>query len=153
MMAMYNSYKYIDEGAMKEHYLAADREYKKARQKRNAAAFADFATNLLSLVGHNKGMRYNVAGAPLAANAANNFDKAQERYRRALVDYKGAIAEKNLKNSVAANQWGNFAPSKPKILTPTSYIPANKYKPWMGFNAKGNINNIKNPVWHINNKK
>ncbi len=152
-VVMYNGYKYIDEAAMKEQFLAADREYKKARQKRNAAAFADFATNLLSIVGHNKGLRYNVAGSPLTANAASDFDKAQERYRRALVDYKGVIAENNLKKSIAVNKADLFVTPKPKFLTATSYTPANKYKPWMVNGKRGNINDIKIPVWHINNKK
>ncbi len=151
---MYYNYKNRDEAAMKEAVLDAGREYKRAKQRRTAAAFVDFATNLLSLVGRNKGLRYNVAASPITGKAANSFEKAQERYRRALIDYKGVIAENNLKKSIADNRGTVSSTSKMKFLTSVPYSPINdKSASWKKMGVIGNIRNIKKPVWHINNKK
>ena len=130
--------------------LESSREYRNARRKRNMAAFADFATNLLSLVGRNKGLRYNVESRNLSPSASRAYGVAQERYRRALIDYKGIIAAENLKNRAGENvaQGSVVLPPSIKFLKPTSHVPAQKHKPWEEKNIVDKIKDLRTPQWY-----
>lgn len=91
---------------LKKHWLSQlnnyENEYRRANRRRNIAAFADFTKNLLSLVAQNGTIRYNVTGKPRAGVANKEYEEAQERYRKALVDYEGKIAALQLKQSAPA---------------------------------------------------
>lgn len=100
MNEMYSSS--VLEAAWKESLDNARKNYDRARRRRNAAAISDFAANLLSFVGRNSGMRYNVGTNPLSGSANDKYEQARERYSKALIDYKGKIAGLNLRNSVAS---------------------------------------------------
>ncbi len=129
----------------------ARKEYKAGERRRDVAAIVDFATNLLAQVGRNKGLRYKVAGRAATEGAVNEFEKAQERYRRALVDYKGAIASDNLKNS---SWWSDSTSSAsgtlrlPEFLKPQSRTPYKKGTYVPPGNIVRAIENIKTPVWY-----
>lgn len=88
---------------LKKHWLSQlnnyENEYRRANRRRNVAAFADFTKNLLSLVAQNGTIRYNVTGKPRAGVANKEYEEAQERYRKALVDYEGKMAALQLKQS------------------------------------------------------
>ena len=66
-----------------------------AKRKRNVAAVVDFASNLLSLVGYEKGARYPV-GTSLLSKQQPLYMQAKENYAKAMNDYQGKIAELNL---------------------------------------------------------
>lgn len=69
-----------------------ENKVRRANRKRNVAAITDFAKNLFSVIGRNKGMRYDISGSPRAGTANSIYEEAQERYNKALLDYKGKIA-------------------------------------------------------------
>ena len=97
---MYRSnYSGKDPDAMLNYLKEARREYRRNERKRTAAAIVDFATNLLAQVGRSKGLRYDVVGRPVAGEVASRFDEAAERYRKAMIDYKGALATEKLKSN------------------------------------------------------
>ena len=87
-----------------------------ARRKRNVAAFVDFASNLISLAGYSKGARFS-----LATDMQPVYDKAyaqaKERYRNALLDYKGKIAGISLYNVNGAGS------ATPHTARPVSFMP------------------------------
>lgn len=82
---------------------AEEKRMKEARRVRNVAAMVDFATNLVSLVGYNKGSRYTIGTSllgkqlPLYLQARQNFDKAMN-------DYKGVIAKNGLLKRLRENR-------------------------------------------------
>ncbi len=70
-----------------------------ARHRRNVSAVTDFASNLISLIGRNKGARYSVATNNLP-KYQNLYDSMRDRYNSAMLDYKAAIAENNLRRRI-----------------------------------------------------
>ena len=88
---------------LKKHWLSQlnnyENEYRRANRRRNVAAFADFTKNLLSLVAQNGTIRYNVTGKPRAGAANKEYEEAQERYRKAYIDYERKIAALQLKQN------------------------------------------------------
>lgn len=86
------------------------KQLKEAKRKRNVAACMDIAKGVLSIIARNKDVRYNVVPPPKSSSAAKAYDEAQERYRKALVDYNGKIASSELKY--------------PKLNTPLTSISA-----------------------------
>ena len=74
-----------------------------ARQRRNVAAMVDFASNLLSLVGREKGVRYLPVTNSMALHG-NAYNAALQRYNESLNDYKGVIAGNMLRERLAANK-------------------------------------------------
>lgn len=97
-----------DTEQLEKHWLSQlrnyEKEYRKAARRRNVAAFADFTKNLLSIVAQSRGMRQNVVGVSSTGMANKEYEKAQERYRNAYIDYEGKIAALKLKSKpVAAN--------------------------------------------------
>lgn len=114
---MYKSYDYDkSKGVALNNLLNARSDYKKMRRNRVVASVADFATNLLELVGRNKGLRYSVAGQNLAPKVSPAFEEAQERYRKALVDYKGFLAAETLKNNTSQGSLNIPSVSKSPFL-------------------------------------
>ena len=99
---MYKSVYDANKEAVQQRLNDAGREYRNAKRKSEIAAVTDFATNLVALIGRNKGVRYNVGGKNISSGAMEKFEEAQKRYHRALVDYKGIIAADSLKNKVPA---------------------------------------------------
>lgn len=86
-----NSMEYFRQKYLK----SAEEDYRRASRHRTAAAVADFATNLLSAVGRSKGLRYDITGRQLTGSTNSAYNNAQERYRKAMIDYKGKIAASN----------------------------------------------------------
>lgn len=78
----------------------ARRNYVVAKRRRRLATLADLASNLFSIAARNNGMRYEISSKPLSGKANEMYEKAEENYRAAMLDYKGKIAEMNLKNSI-----------------------------------------------------
>ena len=85
---------------------------KRSKQQLGAASMMDFASNLLSLVGYNKGARISLATNSVAAYQAA-YEKARERYNAALRDYKATIADTNLRHKLGQNAITGDAPLKP----------------------------------------
>ena len=94
------------------------RRYSRSKQNMNAAAISDFASNLLSLAGYNKGARVSLATNNVAARKGQ-YDVARERYQAALKDYEAKIADMNLRQRIKQN-----APLKPVGSTQTGIAPA-----------------------------
>ena len=97
-----------------------------ARQRRNVAAMVDFASNLLSLVGREKGVRYLPVTNSVALHG-NAYNAALQRYNESLNDYKGVIAGNMLRERLAANKRvasqfqsrqpvGSFGKNTPSVL-------------------------------------
>lgn len=151
---MYKSVYDANKEAAQQRLNDAGREYRNAKRKSEIAAVTDFATNLVALIGRNKGVRYNVGGKNISSGAMEKFEDAQKRYHRALVDYKGIIAADSLKNKVPATTPQGSISSLPalKYLTPTSYIPPQQTKPWEQRTILDKIKNIKTPQWYSNYK-
>lgn len=152
---------------LKKHWLSQlnnyENEYRRANRRRNVAAFADFTKNLLSLVAQNGTIRYNVTGKPRAGAANKEYEEAQERYRKAYIDYEGKIAAMQLKqNSPTAAVKTIYNPlvglSEKKLPNPfadktataqavSGFAPAH----WAsGFKPQNKISKI--PYWHSNKK-
>lgn len=74
-----------------------------ARHRRNVAAMVDFASNLLSLAGRGKGVRYMPVTNALAQHG-NAYSAALQRYNESLNDYRGEIAGNILRERLAANR-------------------------------------------------
>ncbi len=74
-----------------------------SRYRRNAAAIVDFTSNLLSLVGRGKGVRYMPVTNTMAQHGGE-YAKALQRYNETLNDYKGVIAGNLLRERLAANK-------------------------------------------------
>ena len=79
-----------------------------ARHRRNVSAIVDFTSNLLSLVGREKGVRYLPVTNSLAQHG-NAYDKALQRYNETMNDYKGVIAGNLLRERLVAQP----APKRP----------------------------------------
>lgn len=154
---MYNNHFY---GQGAQRYLdimeQARKEYKRAKQKRTMATMADFATNLLSLLGQRKGLRYNVSGTPRTPQAAAESEKMRQYYLKTVLDYNGAIAADNLKNGNPGAVATKEPPARWQLQTGTSAAPFSFKK---GYKESGSglvlrdIRSIQAPVWHINNNK
>lgn len=90
---------FLDYAGLKERLEKAKEKEKlrlqEAKRKRNVAAVVDFASNLLSLVGYEKGTRYPV-GTSLLSKQQPLYMQAKENYAKAMNDYQGKIAELNL---------------------------------------------------------
>lgn len=134
----------------------ARKEYKIAKQKRTMATMADFATNLISLLGQRKGLRYNVSGTPRAPQATAESEKMRQYYLKTVLDYNGAIAADNLKNGNPAAVAIKEPPVPWQLQTAIPAAPMTFKK---GYKESGSglvlrdIRNIQTPVWHINNNK
>lgn len=92
---------------------------KRSKQQLAAASIMDFASNLLSLAGYNRGARISLATNNTAAHQAA-YEKARERYNAALRDYKATIADTNLRHKVGQNAITGNAPLKPVGFMETS---------------------------------
>lgn len=92
---------------------------KRSKQQLAAASIMDFASNLLSLAGYNRGARISLATNNTAAHQAA-YEKARERYNAALRDYKATIADTNLRHKVGQNTITGNAPLKPVGFMETS---------------------------------
>lgn len=150
---MYNSNRYKDAALYRQMIMdSARKEYARAKQKRTMAAITDFATNLLSIMGYNKGVQYDVTPRPQSAAAAAKFELAKERYLKTISDYGGAIAAAKLK---AGRSGGGD--STPLIRPAHNSVPLPA--PYRKKDSKGSediiskIRNIQTPVWLINNNK
>ncbi len=71
------------------------RRFSEVKRKRNVASFIDFASNLLSLAGYNKGARFSLA-TDLQSRYDTAYAQAKEKYLNSHRDYKGKIAEMTL---------------------------------------------------------
>ncbi len=135
---------------------SARRDYERAKQKRTMAAVTDFATSLLSIMGRNKGVQYDVAPRPQAATAARGFEIAKQRYFKAITDYGGRIAADSFKTNGAKS--GNNLPLVPVARNSVRHSALSPAMEWKyGSKGRGDIlhkiKNIKTPVWYINNNK
>ena len=74
-----------------------------ARHRRDVAAMVDFTSNLLSLVGRAKGVRYMPVSNSLAQHGAA-YATALQRYGETMKDYKGVIAGNLLRERLAAGK-------------------------------------------------
>ena len=92
------------------------RRYSRFRQNLNAAAISDFASNLLSLAGYNRGARVSLATNNVAVSKGQ-YDVARERYQAALKDYEARIADVNLRQRMKQN-----APLKPVGFVSTANV-------------------------------
>lgn len=92
---------------------------KRSKQQLGAASMMDFASNLLSLAGYNKGARISLATNNVPAYQAA-YEKACEKYNAALRDYKATIADTNLRHKVGQNAITGNAPLKPVGFMETS---------------------------------
>lgn len=157
-----------------EYWQATLKKYeddvRRAHHKRKAAAFTDFTKTLFSIIGRNKGLRYDVAGEPRSGVANEQYEKAQERYRNALIDYKGKIATLNLapdnddkqlkfaSSSYINTPWFSktqigLVPQQNPIKTDVPKSPNYTGVPWHR-NILSEIKNLKYPEWYTNiNKK
>lgn len=152
---------------LKKHWLSQlnnyENEYRRANRRRNVAAFADFTKNLLSLVAQNGTIRYNVTGKPRAGAANKEYEEAQERYRKAYIDYEGKIAAMQLKQNsptaavktiynplvgLSEKQLSNpFADKTAPAQAVSGFAPAH----WAsGLKPQNKISKI--PYWHSNKK-
>lgn len=89
----------IDYRRLKEKLDAAmdndKRRFAEVKRKRNIASFIDFASNLLSLAGYNKGARFSLA-TDLQSKYDSAYAQAKEKYLNSHRDYNGKIAEMTL---------------------------------------------------------
>lgn len=154
----------------KKQWLAAlkdsESEYRRAAHKRNVAAIADFTKNLLSLVAGAGGLRYNVAGKPVAGAANKAYEEARQRYRNALIDYEGRVASLKLmpqekKPQAATSVTYNFLQGNRHSLVPSFNLHKQSTPRWLSNytatapwqkNIQFNIKNLKTPYWYSNNK-
>ena len=72
------------------------RRVEEARHKKNLAAFVDFASNLVTLIGRSKGGRYSIT-TNLSPQYRNLYDKAKGHYGELMLDYNGIIADGKLR--------------------------------------------------------
>lgn len=97
---MYGSFDY---NALKKRIASVEqneqRRLQDAKRKRNISAFVDFASNLISLAGYNKGARL-ISAANSSAMHDESYKKAQERYNSFMHDYKGLLASALLRDTV-----------------------------------------------------
>lgn len=140
-----------DNDAMRKRYVEYERRRRdKAMQKRNIAAIADFASNLFVTAARNKGARLVSPSINASSVAAKNFDAAQQRYLKAMIDYQGKIASDKIKgnDSIVKNKNHNL----PGVVP----LRARNYAADGGATRVGDITakikNIKTPVWHSNYK-
>ena len=95
-----------------------------AKHRRNVAAMVDFTSNLLSLVGREKGARYMPVTNSLAQHGGE-YAKALQRYNGMLNDYKGVIAGNLLRERLAANKQVVAKPRPVQSVgTPGKYAPS-----------------------------
>lgn len=132
---------------------------KRADNRRNAAAIADFASNLLSLVARDKGMIYDVAGDGVSNVANEAFENTQELYRKAAsLDYRGRIAEKTFNNRDSQERksasFGNIIPSSAIPTFADQYAKSfKKIKPLKDDIVQKIKNVRKTPIWYSNKKQ
>ena len=112
----------ISQKDLKDRLYEETGRFKRSRQQLTAASIMDFASNLLSLAGYNKGARISLATNNVAAHQAA-YDKARERYNAALRDYKATIADTNLRHKVGQNAITGNAPLKPVGVMKASSRP------------------------------
>ena len=134
------------EGVWKESLDNARKNYDRARRRRDAAAISDFAANLLSFVGRNSGMRYNVGTKPLSGSANDKYEQACERYSKALIDYKGKIAGLNLRNSVASAVKNEKQPASIHFVPFVGQPQGNAFN-HASTNIMDDIKKMKTPYW------
>ena len=72
---------YIEKELQEMYNNASMREKERQRHKRNVAAIADFASNLITILGRTKGNKPH-----------RNNNKIFKKYKTAVTDYKGTIA-------------------------------------------------------------
>lgn len=150
---------------LKKHWLSQlnnyENEYRRANRRRNVAAFADFTKNLLSLVAQNGTIRYNVTGKPRAGVANKEYEEAQERYRKACIDYEGKMAALQLKQNTPAAKTA-YNPlidiSKKQVPNPfanktATTLPASDFAPAQWASGVKPQNAISKPPYWYSNKK
>ncbi len=137
---------------LKRRWLATlktyENEARRANNRRNAAAIANFTKNIFSLMAQSKGLRYNVGGTSRVAAANAAYEEAQKRYRDALVDYEGKIA--SLKLQPTGNvQPGGAVTNKPlPQISPITAKDISFKKPFPTFNLGKPANNSFTPIHH-----
>lgn len=114
---------------------------KRSKQKLGAASMMDFASNLLSLAGYNKGARISLATNSVEAYQAA-YEKVRERYNAALRDYKATIADTNLRHKLGQNAIGGNAPLKPVGFMTASSRPLPMSRSIKNSNKSNNDNRL-----------
>lgn len=99
-------------GELEKNLDAERQRYNQAKKRYNVAAITDFATNLLSLAGYNKGARISLATNNMAGQQAV-YDKTRGRYNAALKDYGARIADANLRQKIKQRGIAADSPLKP----------------------------------------
>ena len=136
---------------MRRRYVEYERKRRdRALLKRNIAAMADFASNILVTAARAKGARGVHPSVDASLSAAKGLESAQERYMKALIDYKGKIASEKI--PISAMGGSSAVPSAIQVQPLTERRYAADGGAARATDIVSKIKQIKNPVWHSNYK-